>query len=196
MIAGGNSHFGAAHLKDELRSIDKKKYVLTNGGASGILQAGQSNTGGTSNILKKTNTSSNNNTKIGFVGAQVVGLTSNNIPYQIPKVRTPTGPTPPNHALTHTKIAGAAEKALLPKMKPRSLNTSFNKGYYHYHASSKDKQHGQSSQQQHTGGKFSGILKEEHLKLVSPTKANPAYARATTNALGGGGNGLMGNKQN
>ena len=89
--------------------------------------------------MKKTNTSANNNTKIGFVGAQVVGLTSNNIPYQIPKVRTPTGPNPLHQGLTHTKIAGAAEKALLPKMKPRSLNTSFNKGYYHYHASSKDK---------------------------------------------------------
>ena len=108
MIAGGNSHFGAPHLKDELRSIDKKKYVLTNGGASGILQAGTTNTVGANTILKKTNTSSNNNTKIGFVGAQVVGLTSNNIPYQIPKVRTPTGPTPPHHAITHTKIAGAA----------------------------------------------------------------------------------------
>ena len=144
MIAGGNSHFGATHLKDELRSIpiDKKKYVLTNGGASGILQAGTTNAVGANSILKKTNTSTNNNnnnTKIGFVGAQVVGLTSNSIPYQIPKVRTPTGPTPPTHAITHTKIAGAAEKALLPKMKPRSLNTSFNKGYYHYHASSKDK---------------------------------------------------------
>lgn len=131
MIAGGsNPHFGAPNLKDELRSLEKK-LGLASGGASGVLQ------GTAPQGLKKTSTS-NNNTKIGFVGATVVGLTSNNIPYQVPKVRTPTGP--PAHAVTSTKIAGAAEKALLPKMKPRSLNTSFNKGYYHYHGKEKAQQ--------------------------------------------------------
>ena len=85
MIAGGsNPHFGGPNLKDELRNLEKK-LGLASGGASGVLQ------GTAPQGLKKTSTG-NNNTKIGFVGATVVGLTSNNIPYQVPKVRTPTGP--------------------------------------------------------------------------------------------------------
>ena len=61
---------------------------------------------------------------------------------------------------SQTKIAGAAEKALLPKMKPRSLNTSFNKGYYHYHGSSKEKA-------QHSSKFLPG---KDELKVMSPSR--------------------------
>ncbi len=160
MIAGGsNPHFGAPNLKDELRTLEKK-LGLASGGASGLLQS-QGQQG-----LKKTSTG-NNNTKIGFVGATVVGLTSNSIPYQVPKVRTPTGPPVHQGPPQQTKLAGAAEKALLPKMKPRSLNTSFNKGYYHYHASSKEKSsHHQISQ----GSKFLATTTKEDFKVMSPSR--------------------------
>lgn len=66
MAGGSNPHFGG--VKDELRTLEKK-LGLGSGGASGALNGG----GG----LKKTNTG--NSTKIGFVGATVVGLTSNNL---------------------------------------------------------------------------------------------------------------------
>ncbi len=66
MAGGSNPHFGGGNLKDELRSLEKK-LGLASGGASGALNSG----GG----LKKTSTG--NNTKIGFVGATVVGITNN-----------------------------------------------------------------------------------------------------------------------
>ena len=68
MAGGSNPHFGgASNMKDELRTLEKK-LGLASGGASGAINGGG---------LKKTNTG--NSTKIGFVGATVVGLTSNNV---------------------------------------------------------------------------------------------------------------------
>ena len=69
MAGGSNPHFGGNNMKDELRTLEKK-LGLGSGGASGALNGGG---------LKKTNTG--NSTKIGFVGATVVGLTSNNVPH-------------------------------------------------------------------------------------------------------------------
>lgn len=61
-------------------------------------------------------------------------------------MRTPTGPTPPavgrpgeKQQLAHGTggPGGGAAKGGGGGMKPRSLNTSFTKGYYQYHARDK-----------------------------------------------------------
>ena len=63
---GSNTQFPVV-VKDELRSLERK-LGLGGGGGSGALHQAAG--------MKKAS-----NTKIGFVGATVVGLTSNNVPY-------------------------------------------------------------------------------------------------------------------